>query len=113
MAMEPLGGILQFENVSVDERNMVVVWREDSPTVSFSGRLKKWVSAFTLIASGGIPVIAPQITAPVKGAHAQVAEPFMVITFADGKVYRRSLEGTDIDRARLLCAKFNARAGQP
>ena len=105
-------GLLQFENVSVDERNMVIVWREDRPAVSFFDRLKKWASAFTVIASGGGPVIAPQIAAPVKGAHAQVAEPFLVITFADGKVYNRSLEGTDIDRARLFCAKFNARAGQ-
>jgi hypothetical protein len=48
----------------------------------------------------------------VKGAQAQVAELFLVITFADGTVYNRSLDGTDIDRARLFCAKFNARAGQ-
>jgi hypothetical protein len=34
-------GMLQFENVSVDERNMVMVWREDRPAVSFAGRLKK------------------------------------------------------------------------
>ena len=112
VGVELPGRLLQFENVSVDERDLVIVWREDFPAVSFFDRLKKWASAFTVIASGGTPVIAPKLTAPVKGAHAQVAEPFMVITFADGKVYQRSLEGTDVDRARQFCAKFNARAGQ-
>jgi hypothetical protein len=112
VGLELPGGILQFENVSVDERNIVMVWREDSPAVSFWDRVKKAASAFTVMASGGTPVIAPQITAPVKGAHAQVAEPFMVITFANGKVYQRSLEDSDVERARLFCAKFNARSGR-
>lgn len=112
MGVELPGETLQFENVNVDERDMVIVWREDTPAVSFFDRIKKWASAFAVIASGGTPVIAPLITARVKGAHAQVAEPFMVITFADGKEYHRSIEGTDVDRARLFCAKFNARAAQ-
>ena len=104
--------MLQFENVCVDERDMVIVWREDRPATTLGGRLKKWASAFTVVAAGGTPVIAPQLAAPVKGARAQVAEPDLVITFPDGKVYHRSLEGTDLARARLFCAKLNARAGQ-
>jgi hypothetical protein len=112
VGVELPGGILQFENITVDEREIVTVWREDSPAVSLAGRLKKWATAFTVIASGGTPVIAPMITAPVKGAQARVAEPFLVITFADGKTYQRNLEGKDADRARLFCAKLNARAGQ-
>jgi len=36
----------------------------------------------------------------------------MVITFVDGKVYQRSLESSDTDRARVFCAKFNVRSGR-
>ena len=61
VGVELPGGMLQFENVSVDERDMVIVWREDSPAISFFDRLKKWASAFTVIASGGTPVIAPRL----------------------------------------------------
>jgi aminoglycoside phosphotransferase (APT) family kinase protein len=112
VSVELPGGMLEFENIAVDERDMVTVWREDPPAGSLFGRLRKWATAFTVIASGGTPVIAPMMIAPVKGAQAQVTQPFLVITFAGGKIYQRTLEGTDSDRARLFCAKFNARAGQ-
>jgi hypothetical protein len=36
----------------------------------------------------------------------------MVITFAESKVYQRRLESSDADRARVSCAKFNARSGR-
>jgi hypothetical protein len=34
---------MQFENVSVDERNVVMVWREDRPAASFAGMARDLV----------------------------------------------------------------------
>jgi hypothetical protein len=35
-----------------------------------------------------------------------------MITLANGKAYHRSLDVTDIGRARPFCTKFNTRAGR-